>query len=78
MTVKATASQLEDLHALIVQELMDRIRAGKASSGDLAAAVRLLKDNGIDARAKEAVDLEGRLAKLLPFQAAPADPDLID
>ena len=76
--MKADANLLEELHGLIVHELMDRIRDGKATSGDLAAAVRLLKDNGVDARSKEAVDMEDRLASLLPFPAEPSDPDVPD
>ncbi|UJX45748.1 hypothetical protein [Xanthobacter sp. YC-JY1] len=78
MSTKATLSLLEQLHGLLAQEFIDRIRDGKATSGDLAAAVRLLKDNGVDARASDAGELEDRLAGLLPFQPEPPDPDIID
>lgn len=78
MSTKATFDLLEQLHGLLAQEFIDRIKEGKATSGDLAAAVRLLKDNGVDARATDSGELEGRLAGLLPFQPDPSDPNVID
>ncbi len=68
MTLKVDAAVLEQLHGLVVQELMDRIKKGTATAGDLATAVRLLKDNGVDARSNDASELDNRLASLLPFQ----------
>ncbi|MFG1395861.1 hypothetical protein [Roseixanthobacter pseudopolyaromaticivorans] len=76
--MKADANLLEELHGVVVRELMSRIKSGEATSGDIAAAVRMLKDNGVDARSKDAVEMEDRLSALLPFQAAPSDPDIID
>ncbi|WP_234049853.1 MULTISPECIES: hypothetical protein [unclassified Xanthobacter] len=76
--MKIDASILEQLQSLVVLELMKRIQDGTATAGDLATAVRLLKDNGIDARSKDATELDERLKSILPFQAAPSDPDLID
>ncbi len=65
--LKVDAAVLETLHGLVVQELMDRIKKGTATAGDLATAVRLLKDNGVDARSNDAAELDTRLASLLPF-----------
>lgn len=76
--MKVDAELLEQLQTLVVGELMKRIKDGTATAGDLATAVRLLKDNGIDARSKDATDLDDRLKTLLPFQAEPPDPDMID
>ncbi len=52
---------------------MDRIEKGTATAGDLATAVRLLKDNGVDARSNDASELDTRLATLLPFQPEPSE-----
>lgn len=75
---RANASILDELHGLLAEEFIKRIKDGKATSGDLSAAVRLLKDNGIEARSTEAADVEDRLASLLPFQPPPNDPDIVD
>lgn len=78
MTTKATLALLEQLHGLLAEEFIQRIKDGKATSGDLAAAVRLLKDNGVDARSTDAGDVEERLRTLLPFQPEPSNPDIVD
>tara|TARA_B100001250_G_scaffold64659_1_gene51012 strand:+ start:474 stop:695 length:222 start_codon:yes stop_codon:yes gene_type:complete len=39
---------LESLHTVLVQELLDRIRAGDAKPSDLNVARQFLKDNGIE------------------------------
>ncbi|MCL8384165.1 hypothetical protein [Xanthobacter aminoxidans] len=75
--MKIDASILEQLQSLVVLELMKRIQDGTATAGDLATAVRLLKDNGIDARSKDATELDERLGALLPFKPEPPNPDII-
>ena len=39
---------LESLHTVLVQELLDRIRAGDAKPSDLNVARQFLKDNGFE------------------------------
>ena len=39
---------LESLHTVLVQELLDIIRAGDAKPSDLNVARQFLKDNGIE------------------------------
>lgn len=75
--MKVDEALLEQLQGLVVHELMKRIQDGTATAGDLATAVRLLKDNGIDARGNEATNLDKKLASILPFPAQPSDPDVI-
>lgn len=75
--MKVDEALLEQLQGLVVHELMKRIKDGTATAGDLATAVRLLKDNGIDARTGEATNLDAKLASILPFPAQPSDPDVI-
>ena len=47
MNERATADILGDLHGIIAEEFIKRIREGKASPSDLNAARQFLKDNGI-------------------------------
>lgn len=40
---------LRDLHEKVIRELIKRVESGEAKPQDLAVAVKLLKDNNIDA-----------------------------
>ena len=44
---KASKSNLDALHEAIASELLRRVKSGEASAGDLQAAIRFLKDNGV-------------------------------
>ena len=61
---------LVNIHKSLAQELLARIESGQASAAELAAAIKFLKDNGIDANMTQDSPLEN-LAKILPF----ADPN---
>ncbi|KQW02204.1 hypothetical protein [Rhizobacter sp. Root1221] len=47
---KASSHELNDLHALVARELARKIKAGEATSADFSAAIKFLKDNGIEAQ----------------------------
>ena len=47
MSGKATQNTLDALHDAIAKELLRRVESGEASAGDLQAAIRFLKDNGV-------------------------------
>lgn len=57
---------LKDLHAILCEELLRRIRNGEASPADLNVARQMLKDNCIDQAALEGTPML-RLAGELPF-----------
>lgn len=59
---------LEELHRLLAEEFVRRIRSGEASPADLNAARQFLRDNGIDATPNEANPLFN-LAMALPFNS---------
>jgi hypothetical protein len=59
---------LRDLHSLLCEELVRRIRSGEASPSDLNVARQMLKDNCIDQAAIEGTPIL-RLAESLPFDA---------
>ena len=49
MTSPASTSELGELHRLVAEELKRRIQVGEATTADLAAALKMLKDNNINA-----------------------------
>ena len=61
---------LAQLHEELAKDLLIRVQSGEATAAELTAAIRFLKDNGIDAVMTQDSPLEN-LAKSLPFQ----DPD---
>ena len=49
------------------EELLVRVQSGEATAAELTAAIKFLKDNGIDAHVTEGSPLLN-LAEILPFQ----------
>ena len=39
---------LEQLHLVLAQELLDKVKSGEAKAGDLNVARQFLKDNGVE------------------------------
>lgn len=60
---------LERLLDVLATDLLDRIEKGEATAADLNVARQMLKDNGINAIAKDDNPI-GKLAQSLPFQSA--------
>tara|TARA_R110002020_G_scaffold267096_1_gene482194 strand:- start:224 stop:451 length:228 start_codon:yes stop_codon:yes gene_type:complete len=58
---------LQALHEEIATDLLNRIQSGQATAAELTAAIKFLKDNGIDAHMTQDSPLEN-LAKSLPFE----------
>jgi hypothetical protein len=69
---KATEDQFNELHSLVTEEFLQRVRSGTASTQDLKAACDWLKTNDISGVAYEGSPLD-KLATALPK----VDPDLI-
>ena len=69
---KATEEQFNELHQLVTQEFLDRVKSGEATTQDLKAACDWLKTNDISGVAFEGNPLE-KLARVLPE----VDPDLV-
>ncbi len=57
---------LKDLHGALAGDLLAKVSSGEATASELNVARQFLKDNGIEAVAKENNDL-GNLADILPF-----------
>ena len=63
-------NKLEELHELVTEELLARVRSGEATSAELSVAVKFLKDNGAS---NDIITAESPMANLLtalPFEEA--------
>jgi hypothetical protein len=69
---KATEDQFNELHSLVTEEFLARVRSGTASTQDLKVACDWLKTNDISGVAYEGSPLE-KLANVIPK----IDPELV-
>ena len=69
---KATEDQFNELHNLVTQEFLTRVKSGEASTADLKAACDWLKTNDISGIAFEGNPL-AQLANIMPQ----VDPELV-
>ena len=70
---KATEDQFNELHSLVTEEFLSRVRSGTASTQDLKAACDWLKTNDISGIAYEGNPLS-KLAAVMPT----IDPELVE
>ena len=70
---KATEDQFNELHSLVTEEFLKRVKGGTASTQDLKAACEWLKTYDISGIAYDGNPLD-KLANILPK----VDPDLIN
>ena len=69
---KATEEQFNELHSLVTEEFLKRVRSGQATTQDLKAACEWLKTNDISGVAFEGSPLE-KLASVMPK----IDPEMV-
>ena len=69
---KATEEQFNELHQLVTQEFLARVKSGEATTQDIKAACDWLKSNDISGVAYDGNPLQ-KLAKVLPE----VDPELV-
>jgi len=69
---KATEDKFNELHNLVTNELLSRIKGGKATTQDLKAACDWLKTNDITGIEMEGNALD-KLSKIIPK----VDPELV-
>ena len=69
---KATEDKFNELHNLVTEDFLRRVRSGEASTADLKAACDWLKANDITGVAYEGSPLD-KLASVLPK----VDPELV-
>ena len=66
--------KLKELHAVLAEKLLEKVKDPDAKSSDLNVARQFLRDNGIDAVPVEGSPLQ-RLAEELPFDI-PTKPEI--
>ena len=69
---KATEDQFNELHSLVTEEFLKRVKSGEASTQDLKAACDWLKTNDISGIAMDGNPLS-KLAAIMPK----VDPELV-
>ena len=69
---KATEDKFNELHNLVTEDFLRRVRSGEASTADLKAACDWLKTNDITGVAYDGSPLD-KLSKILPT----VDPELV-
>ncbi len=69
---KATEEQFSELHQLVTNEFLSRVKSGEATTQDLKAACDWLKSNDITGVAYDGNPLE-KLARVMPQ----IDPELV-
>ena len=69
---KATEDQFNELHSLVTEEFLKRVRSGEASTQDLKAACDWLKTNDISG-----IELEGNPLSQLAAIMPKVDPELV-
>ena len=72
MNKKATEAQFNELHNLVTNEFLSRVKSGEASTQDLKAACDWLAKNDISGVAMEGNPLS-KLASIMPS----VDPELV-
>ena len=64
------SNKLEELHEVVTEELLARVRTGEATSAELSVAVKFLKDNGASTDVIIAESPMANLLNDLPFEDA--------
>ena len=72
MALKAEEDKFNELHNLVTEDFLRRVRSGEATTQDLKAACDWLKTNDITGVAHEGTPLD-KLAKIMPT----IDPELV-
>ena len=62
---------LEQLHLVLAQALLDKVKSGDAKAGDLNVARQFLKDNGVECIPVEKNPMEELMLNLPDLDAIP-------
>ena len=72
MALKAEEDKFNELHNLVTEDFLKRVKSGEATTQDLKAACAWLKTNDITGVAHEGTPLD-KLARIMPT----IDPELV-
>lgn len=62
--IRANEELLGKLHEAVARDLLEKVNSGSATAQELQAAIKFLKDNGIESVIEEGNEL-GKLAKVM-------------
>ena len=63
---------LQNLHTVLIENLLDKVKSGEAKAGDLNVARQLLKDNGIECIPTANNPMEDLMSSLPDLDIIPA------
>ena len=63
---------LQNLHTVLIENLLDKVKSGDAKAGDLNVARQLLKDNGIECIPTANNPMEDLMSSLPDLDVIPA------
>ena len=63
---------LQNLHTVLIENLLDKVKSGEAKAGDLIVARQLLKDNGIECIPTANNPMEDLMSSLPDLDVIPA------
>ena len=63
---------LQNLHTVLIENLLDKVKSGEAKAGDLNVARQLLKDNGIECIPTKKNPMEDLMSSLPDLDVIPA------
>ena len=63
---------LQNLHTVLIENLLDKVKSGEAKAGDLNVARQLLKDNVIECIPTEKNPIEDLMSSLPDLDVIPA------
>ena len=63
---------LQNLHTVLIENLLDKVKSGEAKAGDLNVARQLLKDNGIECIPTANNPMEDLMSSLPDLDVIPA------
>ena len=63
---------LQNLHTVLIENLLDKVKSGEAKAGDLKVARQLLKDNGIECIPTANNPMEDLMSSLPDLDVIPA------
>ena len=63
---------LQNLHTVLIENLLDKVKSGEAKPGDLNVARQLLKDNGIECIPTEKSPMEDLMSNLPDLDVIPS------
>lgn len=72
MNTRASEMLLGQLHEAVARDLLNKVASGEATAQELSAAIKFLKDNGIEAVIRSDSSI-GQLAALPEFEEYPLE-----